>query len=217
MRDMGEVGAVGEEFEAVWAVVRRLEAHLRRLEGTIADLKSELDLLRAQPSADPVPVDAGPSPAVPIADLVPLDSSAFEADGQNGPLRYTLVFDGGSIGNPGKGYGSFQVTNARGAKLGDRFDFSPAGESITNNQAEYLTLIASLERLQKILGDRASRATLDIRGDSQLVINQLLGRWKVNHPELRPLHEQARSLLNAFGRTELRWHDRANSVRALGH
>jgi probable phosphoglycerate mutase len=207
-------GEIREEFEAVWAVVRRLEAHIRRLEATVSELRTELDRSRATPSNEPA---AEPAPAPPVATSPDEPVAAFDQDGGDGAPRYTLVFDGGSIGNPGRGYGSFQVTNARGATIADRFDFSPAGESITNNQAEYLTLIGSLERLRDVLGERAVRATVDIRGDSQLVINQLLGRWKVQNAELKPLHQRARELLSAFGRTELRWHDRANSVRTLGH
>jgi probable phosphoglycerate mutase len=207
-------GEIREEVEAVWAVVRRLEAHIRRLEASVSELRSDLERSREVPPADaaveaeaPVPVAAPSSEPVPV----------FGQETENGAPRYTLVFDGGSIGNPGRGYGSFQVTNARGDTLADRFDFSPAGEAITNNQAEYLTLIGSLERLRDVLGDRAAGATVDIRGDSQLVINQLLGRWKVNNEELRPLHQRARALLQTFGRTELRWHDRSHSVRTLGH
>lgn len=215
MVGMAEDGEIREEFEAVWAVVRRLEAHLRRLETSIADLKSEIELLRQPAHVDSSAEPESEPPAAPEPPTEP--PPAFAPESTTGPLHYTLIFDGGAIGNPGRGYGSFQVTNARGAKLGDRLDFSPAGEPITNNQAEYLTLIGALEHLREVLGDRAARATLDIRGDSQLVINQLLGRWKVNNEELKPLHERARTLLKSFGRTELRWHDRSNSVRTLGH
>jgi ribonuclease HI len=208
-------GEIREEFEAVWAVVRRLEAQIRRLEATIGELRAELDL--ARPQTDRTTGLTTPPEVPPSGESASESPGSFDLETEDESPRYTLIFDGGSIGNPGRGYGSFQVTNARGATIGDRFDFSPAGESITNNQAEYLSLIGALERLEEVLGDRASRATVDVRGDSQLVINQLLGRWKVNNPELKPLHERARSLLKAFGRTELRWHDRANSVRALGN
>ena len=212
---MDEGGEIREEFEAVWAVVRRLEAHIRRLEATIGELRADLEQARPRADGDPTPP---PPPAIPAAGEPAAEPPpAFDRETEGAPSRYTLIFDGGAIGNPGRGYGSFLVTNARGATIGDRLDFSPGGESITNNQAEYLTLIGALVRLKEVLGDRAGQATVDIRGDSQLVINQLLGRWKINNADLKPLHERARSLLDAFGRTELRWHDRANSVRALGH
>jgi ribonuclease HI len=212
---MDEGGAIHEEFEAVWAVVRRLEAHLRRLEATIGELRADLDLARPTLDQERSPRDQ----AVVLAGTVePAEPPpTFEQESADGRPRYTLIFDGGSLGNPGRGYGSFQATSDRGATIGDRFDFSPAGEAVTNNQAEYLALIGALERLKEVLGERANLTTVDVRGDSQLVVNQLLGRWKVNNPELKPLHERARSLLRGFGRTELHWHDRANSVRALGH
>lgn len=130
---------------------------------------------------------------------------------------YTIVFDGGSKGNPGWGYGSYEISTRSGKRKQQRLDF---GDGLTNNEAEYLTLIAALEGLAAMIA-RHDRRPADfsvcIRGDSQLVIQQLLGRWKVKHPKMAPLHERAGSLLKTFGRTDLGWHARANSVRTLGH
>src|SRR5262245_17354894 len=134
MVDLAGEGEVREEFDAVWAVVRRLEAHIRRLEATVAELRSELDRTRA---LAPIETAEELDPVQPVAEPTDESPDAFNRDVPNGPPRYTLVFDGGAIGNPGRGYGSFQVTNARGDAIADRFDFSPAGEAITNNQAEY--------------------------------------------------------------------------------
>lgn len=130
---------------------------------------------------------------------------------------YAIVFDGGSKGNPGYGYGSYELRARTGQQKQKRLEF---GDRVTNNEAEYLTLIAALDDLAAMI-QRHSRQPGDfavqIRGDSQLVIQQLLGRWKVKHPNIVPLHERARTLLRAFGRTDLAWHARANSVRTLGH
>jgi ribonuclease HI len=209
-----------EEFEAVWAVVRRLEANIRRLEAAIASLQTDLDAMRS-PSPDEASAasqavqpshDAEIDPPVP--ELAPPAIDVFASE-RTGPFR--LVFDGGSLGNPGRGYGSFHVSGPGGDTLHERLSFDDRGHAVTNNQAEYLTLIRALERLHEELGDRARAATIEIRGDSQLVVNQLNGRWKVRNEELRPLFEAAQALLAGFGRTDLRWHDRANSVKVLGH
>jgi ribonuclease HI len=88
---------------------------------------------------------------------------------------------------------------------------------VTSNQAEYLTLIRALERLRKLLDDRAKSVSVLIRGDSQLVINQVTGSWKVKNAALRPLYLRATALLTEFGTVEFAWHPRANSVAVLGH
>lgn len=133
------------------------------------------------------------------------------------PLTFTIVFDGGSLGNPGRGYGSFKIFRDGGEVAHEQRTYDHVSTRMTNNQAEYRTLIGALEHLRLLIGDRAPSADVVVRGDSQLVINQLLGRWKVRNADLQPLHERARALLRGFGRVQLRWHARANSVDVLGH
>ena len=127
---------------------------------------------------------------------------------------FKIVFDGGAIGNPGRGYGSYQITNDQSIVRHCREDYEGR---ITNNQAEYLTLIESLRWLANDLGPDAAETSVEVWGDSQLVVNQLLGAWKVRNEGLRPLVEQARAELARFGRTRLSWHPRALSVARLGH
>ncbi len=127
---------------------------------------------------------------------------------------FTIVFDGGALGNPGRGYGSFHISGPKGYVVHERRDYPGV---ITNNQAEYLTLIEALDRLVRQEGSSSRNTRLIVRGDSLLVINQLLGKWKVKNAGLRPLHRQAGMLLQKFGTRELIWHDRSNSVQILGH
>ena len=128
---------------------------------------------------------------------------------------YTLVFDGGSLGNPGRGYGSYQVIDARGAIAAEeRLEF---GDGITNNGAEFRSLIVALEHLLRMADDNARRTRLAVRGDSQLVIHGVTGQWKIKHADLKPLRERAAALLGEFGSHDVAWHGRDRSVRALGH
>jgi ribonuclease HI len=127
---------------------------------------------------------------------------------------YTLVFDGGSLGNPGKGYGSYEVLTPDGSIAARQLEF---GDGMTNNQAEFRAVIAGLEDLLSRLGADAAAASLAVRGDSQLVVRGLAGEWKVKHPGLLPLHRQAGELLRRFGSVDLAWHPRRESVRAFGH
>ena len=130
---------------------------------------------------------------------------------------YHIIFDGGSIGNPGKAYGSFRIQEGRRkAAPAVRLDFGHG----TNNDAEYKSLIAGLEHLHKMLKkDRIPThdVLLHLRGDSQLVLNQVQGAWKVKNPRMRVLCDKARALLLPFGDVRYHHHDRSVSVRMLGH
>ena len=130
---------------------------------------------------------------------------------------FTLVCDGGSLGNPGKGYGSFRLTDTAGYHEVTRLNF---GDGVTNNQAEYRTLIAAIEAAARHAaadGVRPEAASLAIRTDSKLLVEQVAGRWKVRHPELQPLHSRVRDLLRQFGRWQIDWQPRSATVRVLGH
>jgi len=127
---------------------------------------------------------------------------------------YEIIFDGGAIGNPGKGYGSFVIRNADGMVKRQRVEF---GDWITNNQAEYRTLIEALLWLQTFAGECARSVAITIYGDSVLVINQIEGNWKVRNSKLMPLFSEATALLAQFGEVRLKWQPRAASVRVLGH
>ncbi|HBY45128.1 MAG TPA: ribonuclease HI family protein [Thermomicrobiales bacterium] len=129
----------------------------------------------------------------------------------------TLVFDGGSLGNPGKGYGSFIVQGLIETPQPVRLEFSGRR---TNNEAEYMTLIEGLRQIAaraEADGHRLNAIMIRVYSDSKLVVEQVSGRWKVKSEGLRPLHAETRLLLSRFGSWELSWHPRAESVRRLGH
>ncbi len=136
---------------------------------------------------------------------------------QRADADYEIVFDGGSLSNPGHGYGSYRL---RGADLPSRIVRLEFGDGVTNNEAEYRALIEGLADLVQHLDAKQvdlSGFSVLAAGDSQLVISQVTGRWKIKSQNLVPLAQRARALLSRFGRTELRWHPRINSVRILGH
>lgn len=125
----------------------------------------------------------------------------------------TLVFDGGSIGNPGRGYGSYQLTVRGKTEAPRRLEF---GAGYTNNEAEYDTLIAALEMIVQRAND-PRRVQLEIRGDSQLVIKQITGQWKIKEPRMLQRAQRVHELLQQLGGWRATWHDRSKSVEALGH
>ncbi len=129
-----------------------------------------------------------------------------------------LVFDGGSRGNPGWGYGSYAIERVSdGAQRLERLDL---GDGYTNNEAEYDTLIAALQDLIRRLegADRdPGEFALEVRGDSTLVLNQVEGTWKAKEPRMRQRRDQCRRLLGRFGAAKLTAQPREESVRVLGH
>lgn len=128
-----------------------------------------------------------------------------------------VIFDGGSKGNPGQGYGSYALRWPGEQQQLVRLRF---GDHVTNNEAEYDTLITALEAIIKRLRDAGAdpkTARVDIRGDSLLVINQVRGEWQCKQERLQTRCRQARSLLQQLGEWRLTHHDRSHSVEALGH
>jgi len=100
----------------------------------------------------------------------------------------TAYTDGGARGNPGPaGYG-VHIEDADGQTLAE---LKGALGQTTNNVAEYRGLLAALEWAVEH-GQRALR----IRADSQLLVKQMLGEYRVKHPGLQPLYEQARRLVS---------------------
>lgn len=96
----------------------------------------------------------------------------------------TAYCDGGSRGNPGPaGFGVF-VQGPNGQKLAELSEF--LGRA-TNNVAEYKGLLAALDWA---LGQ--GQARLRVVADSELMVKQIQGRYKVASPDLRPLYEEAK-------------------------
>ncbi len=131
------------------------------------------------------------------------------------PLQ--IVFDGGSRGNPGQGYGSFVIL-APGRK--PHLVQNEYKGLMTNNEAEYETLLEALRYvLQTLEGGKRDpkRYALDIRGDSELLIKQMTGEYRTKQAALRTRGEEAHRLLRRFGEWHLTWHPREESVALLGH
>jgi ribonuclease HI len=107
---------------------------------------------------------------------------------------YTVYFDGGSRGNPGVG-GCGAILYCRN-KAGDGWDSvgkscSFLGSNVTNNMAEYHGLLLALQLVSDNVG-RVSRVA--VRGDSQLVIRQVTGKYETRHPLLKELKAKAQGL-----------------------
>ena len=142
----------------------------------------------------------------------------FEASSNfEGVPDYVIVFDGGSEGNPGFGYGSYAVITRDGRQRIRRLDF---GDDMTSNEAEYDTLIAALEDVSERVesaGKRPADFSVEVRGDSNLVLRQVRGEWKAKDERMRQRRDVVRSLLSRFGGHRLVDQPREESVKVLGH
>ncbi|WP_329623787.1 bifunctional RNase H/acid phosphatase [Streptomyces sp. NBC_01255] len=89
--------------------------------------------------------------------------------------------DGGSRGNPGPaGYGAVVLDPVTGETLAEAAEYIGVA---TNNVAEYKGLVAGLTAARALFPD----ATVHVRMDSKLVVEQMSGRWKIKHPDMKPL------------------------------
>jgi len=110
-------------------------------------------------------------------------------------MKATLFADGGSRGNPGpSAYGAVLVDEA-GTVVREISAF--LGIS-TNNVAEWSGLIAGLQAALEMGVDE-----IDVRLDSELVVRQLSGAYRVKQPHLQPLHAKAKSLLRNFANSHV--------------
>lgn len=134
------------------------------------------------------------------------------------PRPWRIVFDGGSLGNPGRAYGSFRIAPPEPGSnpvIGRR-EFGLG----TNNEAEYWTLIAALQEALRLVESQKlvpEQLDLEVRGDSRLVLEQLRGSWRARDPRMRDLRDLAGAMLDRFRTARLVHQPRARSVRALGH
>src|SRR5438046_2218539 len=104
--------------------------------------------------------------------------------------KLTLEFDGGSRGNPGPAGIGVVVRAADGTALVTLGRFIG---TVTNNVAEYRALITAMEEARKL-----GATKIVIRGDSELIIKQMRGEYRVKHPDMKVLYDEAQNLIREF-------------------
>jgi ribonuclease HI len=101
-----------------------------------------------------------------------------------------IFCDGASRGNPGQASAGAVLLGEGGkvlAEISERLGVA------TNNEAEYVALILALKKALQLGASRVA-----VNADSQLVIRQLTGQYKVKHPEMKRRHAEAMELLGEF-------------------
>ena len=121
-------------------------------------------------------------------------------------MRVTVHVDGGSRGNPGPAAAAAVVRDEDGRVIDEAHRILGVA---TNNVAEYRGLLLGLERA------RALGATeVRVVNDSELVAHQVNGRYKVKHPDMKPLHAEALARLGEFETWSVRSVPRAENAEA---
>ena len=121
-------------------------------------------------------------------------------------MRVVVHVDGGSRGNPGPAAAAAVVSSPEGEVLDEAA--MTLGRA-TNNVAEYRGLLLGLERA-KLLG----ATEVEVINDSELIAHQVNGRYKVKHPDMKPLYAQALEALRGFERWSIQPVPRAQNAEA---
>lgn len=122
-------------------------------------------------------------------------------------VRVIIEADGGSRGNPGPaGFGCVVWSADHGTVLAEHKQFIGL---TTNNVAEYRGLIAGLEEARRLGANEVA-----VSMDSKLIVEQMNGRWKVKHPGMAELHQQARALASTFDAVTYSWIPRERNKHA---
>ena len=129
-----------------------------------------------------------------------------------------LTFDGGALKKAGKGfgkgYGSYNIRiNGESEPVFGKLK-ETYGNELSNNQAEYMSLIKGIKKVVELYGEDIK---LQIKGDSQLVINHINGNYRVKSPNMIPLYQETMALLNRLTEYDIEFWRRVNSEREFGH
>ena len=100
--------------------------------------------------------------------------------------KIIIYTDGGSRGNPGPGAIGVVFCNEKGQIIKKYSKF--LGESFTNNEAEYQAVIFALKKFKQLFGKKlAKNSEVELKTDSEFLVKQLKGEYKILNPKIQPL------------------------------
>ena len=121
-------------------------------------------------------------------------------------MKLVVHVDGGSRGNPGPAAAAAVLSTPDGDVVDEA---AVTLGTATNNVAEYRGLLLGLERAAAL-----GATEIDVINDSELIAHQVTGRYKVKHPDMKPLHAEALRALGGFERWSIRPVPRAQNADA---
>ena len=126
--------------------------------------------------------------------------------------KFTIYTDGGSRGNPGPAAIGVVIADEQGKKLKD---YGEAIGETTNNEAEYRAVIFALQKVKSLIGgEKSEKAHLKVNMDSDLAVNQLNGKFKLEEERLFPLFIKVWNLKQNFAKIEFNYVPREKNKEA---
>ncbi len=127
--------------------------------------------------------------------------------------KFTIYTDGGARGNPGPAAGGVVFCNEKGEKVKEYGKY--LGDSLTNNEAEYGAAVFALEKFKATFGKAlAKSAEIDIFSDSQLLVKQINGEYKIENEKLIPLFIRLWNLRLDFKKVRIKYIPRTKNTEA---
>ncbi len=126
--------------------------------------------------------------------------------------KIIIYTDGGSRGNPGPSALGVVFCNERGQVIKKYNEF--LGEK-TNNEAEYQAVVFALKKFKALFGKKLAKNTeVELRADSELLIKQLNGQYKILEPKIQPLFLAVWNLKLDFKKIRFKFISRENNQEA---
>ena len=117
--------------------------------------------------------------------------------------KIIIYTDGGSRGNPGPAAIGVVFCNEKGQAIKKHFEY--LGDNFTNNEAEYKAVVSALKKFKALFGKKLAKSTdIQIRSDSELIVKQLNGKYKVLDSKIQPLFLEVWNLKFDFSKVSFR-------------
>jgi ribonuclease HI len=98
--------------------------------------------------------------------------------------KIIIYTDGGSRGNPGKAGIGVVYCNEKGQEIKKFGEY--LGDNLTNNDAEYMAVILAFKKFKSLFGKELAKNTeVEVRSDSELMVKQLMGEYKLSDPKIQ--------------------------------
>lgn len=123
-------------------------------------------------------------------------------------MKLVIEADGGSRGNPGVAGSGTVVYSDNKAEVLKEIAYV-VGTKATNNVAEYRGLLEGLKAAREL-----GATSVDVYMDSKLVVEQMSGRWKIKHPDMKVLAIEAKEIASEIGSVSYTWIPREKNKRA---
>ena len=127
--------------------------------------------------------------------------------------KIVIYTDGASKGNPGPGGAGVVFCNEKGQVIKEYSEF--LGDKVTNNEAEYKAVIFALKKFKALFGKKLARNTdIQIKSDSELLVKQLNGKYKILNEKIQPLFLEVWNLRFDFNKIGFKFIKREKNKEA---